>query len=109
MQALLHEGQGRAADAARCDATAIALDAAIARDDSVAQHFHTRGLIYLRDERISAARRCFELAHRLLPQAPAPLDMLGYAGYFEGDVEAAHRITIGRWQWPRRPSAAFSA
>jgi predicted O-linked N-acetylglucosamine transferase (SPINDLY family) len=89
LEALIDEREGRAEEAGRAYARAAALDAAVARDDTLAQHFHTRGLIHLRDERIPAARRCFELAHRLLPGAPGPLDMLGYAGYFEGDVDAA--------------------
>src|SRR5262249_22315325 len=75
LQALMHEQEGRAAEAERCEAAAVTLDAAIARDDSLAQYFHTRGLVHLRDERFPAARRSFELAHRLLPHATPPLDM----------------------------------
>jgi protein O-GlcNAc transferase len=89
--ALLALREEHAGDAEKAFAAAAALDAAIARDDSVAQHFHTRGLVHLRNLQLPQARHCFEIAHRLYPQSIAPLDMLGYTGYFEGDVAASRR------------------
>jgi tetratricopeptide (TPR) repeat protein len=85
-EALAAETSGRTEEAERLFARARALDAGEEPDDSAAQHFHTRGLIRLRDGEVAQARRCFELAHRLLPNASAPLGMLGFCGYFDGDT-----------------------
>lgn len=91
MAALLALRENDAEKASTRFADAAAIDAKLARDDSVAQHFHTRGLVHLRHLRLAEAREAFELAHRLYPQAVAPLDMLGYTGYFEGDPAASRR------------------
>ena len=90
-EALAAEAAGRTDEAAQLFARARALDAGEEPDDSAAQHFHTRGLIRLRDGEIAAARRCFDLAHRLLPSASAPLGMLGFCGYFDGDTVTGRR------------------
>ena len=60
-------------------------------DADAAQARYTAGLVDLRDGRIDAARAAFEAAHRRLPAAPAPLGMLGFCGWFDGDTEAARR------------------
>ena len=91
VQALVEERRNRPEDAARRYTEAALLDAAGARTDSVAQHFYTRGLVHLGERRIPSARQCLELAHRLSPEASAPLGMLGYAGYFDGNIEASRR------------------
>ena len=60
-------------------------------DADAAQARYTEGLVHLRDGRVDTARAAFEAAHRLLPQAPAPLRMLGFCGWFDGDIETARR------------------
>ena len=53
-------------------------------------HLLNRGRHYLNQSAASQAERCLTLAHRLSPQAAAPLEMLGFAGYVSGDVVAGH-------------------
>ena len=90
-QALAAEADGRTEEAVLLFERARELDATSVPDDSAAQHFYTRGLVHLRDMRIESARGCFELAHRLMPSAAAPLGMLGFCGYFDGDTVAGRR------------------
>jgi tetratricopeptide (TPR) repeat protein len=68
---------------------AVALDGALAVDVRTGQHFYARGRAALDRRDAAGARRCLELARRLAPAAPAPLEMLGIAGYLEGDSDAA--------------------
>jgi len=55
----------------------------------VAHHFFVRGVDHLNAGDFRRAEACLALAHRLLPHAAAPLEMLGLAGYLSGDVGAA--------------------
>jgi len=89
--ALAAQAAGRGKQADRLFARARELDAGVPQGDRAAQHFYTRGLMHLRHRRIDRARRCFDLAHRLVPNAAAPLGMLGFAGYFDGDTASARR------------------
>ncbi len=54
----------------------------------VGHHFLARGVHYLNVLDVAGAERCLQLAHRLLPQAAAPLAMLGLTGYLSSDVDA---------------------
>ncbi len=82
---------GDAAAAAQSLARAAELDVAGNPAHAAAQRLYTRGRVHLRDGRVAASRRCLGLAHGLYPQASEPLGMLGFAGYFDGDVEAGRR------------------
>ena len=91
LDALTAGATGRTKDRDSLFARARELDSAAAVDDSAAQHFYTRGRVHLGAGRIARARRCFELAHGLLPGTAEPLGMLGFCGYFDGDTIAARR------------------
>lgn len=74
-----------------------AADAAYAKarradtDETLALHLLNRGRHYLNQGAARQAERCLTLAHRLSPQASAPLEMLGFAGYVSGEVVAGRR------------------
>ena len=70
-------------------AAARRIDAARPPEAGIGYHFFARGVHYLNALDHAAAERCLLLAHRLLPNAPAPLEMLGLAGYLSCDVGAA--------------------
>lgn len=91
---LRHRMQSLAGDAvaaAQSLARAAELDVAGNPAHAAAQRLYTRGRVHLRDGRVVASRRCLGLAHGLYPQASEPLGMLGFAGYFDGDVDAGRR------------------
>ena len=88
LQSRLHDRQGDTTRAAGCLREAATRDRAQPLERSAAQHLYTRGRVHLREQRVAEARRCLALSHALLPKAPEPLDMLGFAGYFDGEVEA---------------------
>jgi protein O-GlcNAc transferase len=88
--ALLH-GVGDE-EGARCAyAAAVSEDAGKPEEQTAAQHFYLRGRFYLGEKKPYAAARCLELAHRLMPSAPAPAEMLGVAAYRTGDTGAGER------------------
>ncbi len=81
----------RADDPAGADsafATARRIDGQGPVDAGVGHHFFARGVHYLNALDAAGAERCLQLAHRLLPQAAPPLEMLGLAGYLSSDVDA---------------------
>lgn len=81
----LLERAGKDALARESFATARSLDAG----GSLALHLLNRGRHYLNLNSAAQAERCLLLAHRLQPDAAAPLEMLGFAGYVSGDTESA--------------------
>lgn len=85
---LEHAAQPDAAK--RAFSTARQIDAARPVEAGVGHHFFARGVHYLNALDAAAAERCLKTAHRLLPHAAAPLEMLGLVGYLNGDVGAAH-------------------
>jgi predicted O-linked N-acetylglucosamine transferase (SPINDLY family) len=70
-------------------AAAREIDATHPIETGVGYHFFARGVDHLNSGDSSAAEVCLQLAHRLLPHAAAPLEMLGLAGYLSGDIDAA--------------------
>jgi predicted O-linked N-acetylglucosamine transferase (SPINDLY family) len=69
-------------------AAARGIDVARPVEAGVGHHFFVRGVHYLNALDAAGAERCLGLAHRLLPHAAAPLEMLGLAGYLSSDVDA---------------------
>lgn len=72
-------------------ARAAELDLSTNPAHAAAQRLYTRGRVHLRDGRVAQSRRCLGLAQALYPQASEPPAMLGFVGYFDGDVEAGRR------------------
>jgi predicted O-linked N-acetylglucosamine transferase (SPINDLY family) len=72
-------------------AAARRIDATRPVEEGIGYHFFARGTHHLNALDHAAAERCLLLAHRLLPHAAAPLEMLGLAGYLSSDVDAARR------------------
>lgn len=70
-------------------AAARRIDAPRPVEAAVGHHFFARGIDHVNSGDPDAAGFCLQLAHRLLPHAAAPLEMLGLAGYLSGDVGAA--------------------
>jgi len=64
-------------------------DASRPIEGGVGYHFFARGIHHLNEDDAGPAENCLQLARRLLPNAAAPLEMLGLAGYLSGDIPAA--------------------
>jgi len=69
-------------------ARACALDAALAEEERVSQHFYARGRLAINQRDAAAAARCLDVAHRLAPTQAMPLAMLGVVGYLTGDTQS---------------------
>ncbi len=80
---------GDEAAAERAFAAARQSDAGRPVEQSVGYHFFERGIHYINEEAALPAEGCMKLAHRLMPQAAAPLEMLGLVGYRLGDIDAS--------------------
>jgi len=89
MHGVFLERAGDAAAAAGAFAAARQAEAGRPVEATVAHHFFARGIHYLNAGDPGPAEVCLHLAHRLLPHAAAPLEMLGLAGYLSGDTGAA--------------------
>ncbi|HTO50088.1 MAG TPA: hypothetical protein VML91_20800 [Burkholderiales bacterium] len=83
------ERAGAPAAAEEAFAAARRIDAPRPVEAGVGYHFFARGTDHINAGEPGAAAICLQLAHRLLPHAAAPLEMLGIAGYMSGDVGAA--------------------
>jgi predicted O-linked N-acetylglucosamine transferase (SPINDLY family) len=84
---LEHAGETAAAESAF--AAARQAEAGKPVEATVAHHFFARGIHHLNAGQLGPAEWCLQLAHRLLPHAAAPLEMLGLTGYLSGDTGAA--------------------
>jgi len=98
----LERAQGPAA-AEGAFARARGIDAPRPVEAGVGHHFFARGIDRINAGDPAAAGRCLELAHRLLPHAAAPFEMLGLAAYLSGDVRA------GRAHYDRALALAAAA
>ncbi len=83
------ERAGETAAAESAFAAARQAEAGKAVETTVGHHFFARGIHHLNSGRHVPAEWCLQLAHRLLPHAAAPLEMLGLTGYLSGDTSAA--------------------
>jgi predicted O-linked N-acetylglucosamine transferase (SPINDLY family) len=83
------ERAGKAAAAENAFAAARQAEADKPVESTVAHHFFARGIHHLNAGAPGPAEVCLNLAHRLLPHAAAPLEMLGLGGYLSGDTSAA--------------------
>jgi predicted O-linked N-acetylglucosamine transferase (SPINDLY family) len=80
---------GETAAAESAFAAARQMEAGKPAEAMVAHHFFSRGVHHINAGRHGPAEWCLQLAHRLLPHAAAPLEMLGLTAYLAGDTSAA--------------------
>jgi hypothetical protein len=89
MHGVFLERAGKAAAAESAFAAARQAEAGKPVEATAAHHFFARGVHHLNSGAPGPAEVCLNLAHRLLPHAAAPLEMLGLGGYLSGDTGAA--------------------
>lgn len=89
LHAVFLEHSGMAPEAAQAYAAAREAEARLPVEATVGHHFFVRGVHHVNAVQPQAATRCLHIAHCLLPNAAAPLEVHALACYLTGDTQGA--------------------